>query len=149
MKCIEFIEGGFVTSKSADSLASDAVVDEMSSNAVMSQSMVGMLRSSSWDDNTTSTTPPEPAPTSNSNNLDTFSLFYLFKSVILVLKKVTFLLVFFQKVNFCHILMFFFFFKNSHFLSIFGVIKGKFWCFFFKKVKMCQFLVLKMYILGS
>jgi len=62
--------GGFVTSKSADSLASDPVVDEMSSNAVMSQSMVGMLRSSSWDDNTTSTTPPEPAPTSNKTVVD-------------------------------------------------------------------------------
>ena len=59
--------GGFVTSKSADSLVSsipELLQDDPASQPVMSQSMMGILRSPSWtDDNTTSSTPPpEPAP---------------------------------------------------------------------------------------
>ena len=59
--------GGFVTSKSADSLVSslpELLPDDPASQPVMSQSMLGILRSPSWaDDNTTSSTPPpEPAP---------------------------------------------------------------------------------------
>ena len=59
--------GGFVTSKSADSLVSslpEMLPDDPASQPLMSQSMLGVLRSPSWaDDNTTSSTPPPPEPT--------------------------------------------------------------------------------------